>query len=282
MNLMSNERSNSWFSLLPTKSRKARTQPQRSPMGRSTLDWDFGADGAPTSQRSDGRAPQPKPVRRPDAALYQLEQAVPIPTSPSPVRRSRQELPPLDGRTRRVMGTRMALDEALDHWWTDGTLPALGLLRDGLLLLEAGHTLDEAQSSFLLRVALRRQRGMITALRYQRDPDRTAFLIKEALLDQKQPLPPTLLVELQREDDQSASWLDYLVHDLTYEVGVAQGKRRELATRALVQIRPDAQTWALMTNPTATRQVPVPLSYRWRLRWLLWAFLLLVVDLCCA
>jgi formylglycine-generating enzyme required for sulfatase activity len=183
---------------------------------------------------------------------------------------------PKDGRSRRAMATRMALDEALDRWWTDGGLPPLGLLRDGLLLLEGGHPLDEAQSSFLLRVALRHQRGMITALRHQTDPDRTAFLIKEALLDQKQPLPPKLLRELQREDEKSAIWLDYLIHDLAYEVGVAQGKRRELATRALAQIRPDAQAWSATAYAVTTPPQTTPLSYRWGLRWLLWALLLLI------
>ncbi len=278
MNLMSNKRPNSWFSLIPAKSPKVDTRKQayrspvgRLPVGRSTLDWDFGAETMPPEQRQDSRPASPKQARPVDPALYR-----PARPAPEPARQPQQDLP-TDGRARRAMATRMALDEALDHWWTDGALPAVGLLRDGLLLLEAGYPLDEAQSSFLLRVALRRQRGMITALRYQTDADRTAFLIKEALLDQKQPLPPKLLHDLQREDEKSATWLDYLIHDLAYEVGVAQGKRRELATRALAQIHPDAQAWSTTAYATPTVQPPTPLSYRWGLRWLLWALFVLIV-----
>ena len=281
MNLMSNERPNFWFSLLPAKSRKAdaRNQRRRSLVGRSTLDWDFGAESTPLERRGDSRVVPPSVVpprqsRQPDPTPYRPIRPESA-SAPTPVRQPRQEMP-TDGRARRAMATRMALDEALDHWWTDGALPSLGLLRDGLLLLEAGYPLDEAQSSFLLRVALRRQRGMITALRHQTDPDRTAFLIKEALLDQKQPLPPKLLRELQREDEKSATWLDYLIHDLSYEVGVAQGKRQALATRALAQIQPDAQAWAATGYAATTAPPPTPLSYRWGLRWLLWALLLLI------
>lgn len=273
---MSNERLNSWFSLLPAKSPKAdvRDQRRRSSVGRSTLDWDFGAESTPLERRAGSPITPPQRFRRPDLEPYRPVRPEPAAAAPAPVRPP-PELPK-DGRTRRAMATRMALDEALDHWWTDGALPSLGLLRDGLLLLEAGYPLDEAQSSFLLRVALRRQRGMITALRHQTDPDRTAFLIKEALLDQKQPLPPKLLRELQHEDERSATWLDYLIHDLAYEVGVAQGKRQELATRALAQIRPDAQAWSATAYAATTTQQPTPLSYRWGLRWLLWALLLLI------
>lgn len=275
MNFMSNEQPNPWFSLLPTKPHKAdvRNQRQRATKGRSTLDWDFGAENTPVDRRGDSRITTPKPVRRGEAERYRP--ARPEPAASTAAYQLRQEVS-TDGRARRAMATRMALDEALDHWWTDGALPSLGLLRDGLLLLEAGYSLDEAQSSFLLRVALRRQRGMITALRYQSDPDRTAFLIKEALLDQKHPLPPKLLRELQHEDEKSSIWLDYLTHDLSYEVGVAQGKRRELATRALAQIHPDAQAWVATAYATPTQQTPTPLSYRWGLRWLLWALLLLI------
>lgn len=48
-----------------------------------------------------------------------------------------------------------------------------GAARDSLLLLEAGHQLDEAQRSLLLRSTLAYRRGLLTALRYQTDPERT-------------------------------------------------------------------------------------------------------------
>ena len=180
------------------------------------------------------------------------------------------------------MATRVAIDDALDQWWTDGTLPSLTLLRDGLLLVEAGYRLDETQRSFLLRVALRRQRGMITALRYQGDPDRTAFLIKDALLDSKHPLAPHFLAELRQEDEQSNVWMDYLLHDLAHEVGVAQGKRRQLAANVLAQVGPESIRVTAFANAdnspdsTTGRQFSVPpLSYRWTVRWLLWALCIL-------
>ncbi len=154
--------------------------------------------------------------------------------------------------TRRVLATRLALDEALDRWWTSSEHAPLSLLRDGLLLLEAGHDLDETQRSFLLRTALRTNRGMVTALRYQIDADRTAFLLKDALLDTKRPFDPTLINRLRQEDEQSAEWLDYLEHDLAYEATVASGKRSTLAAAALQAI--------LHPSPTAPIRMPATLS----------------------
>lgn len=138
---------------------------------------------------------------------------------------------------RRVLTTRLALDDALDRWWTRSELAPLPLLRDGLLVLEAGHDLDETQRSFLLRTALRTGRGMVTALHYQLDADRTAFLIKEALLDTKHTFDPKLINYLRVEDEQSVEWADYLEHDLTYEATVATGKRSQLAAVALHEIQ---------------------------------------------
>ncbi|MCB0108737.1 MAG: hypothetical protein KDE53_22605, partial [Caldilineaceae bacterium] len=117
---------------------------------------------------------------------------------------------------RRLLATRIALDEALDRWWTNGEHAPTALLRDGLLALEAGHDLDEAQRSFLLRTALRTGRGIVTALHYQLDTDRTAFLLKEALLDTKRPFDPNLINSLRHHDEQSEEWLDFLEHDLAY------------------------------------------------------------------
>jgi hypothetical protein len=203
---------------------------------------------------------------------------------------------------RRVLATRLALDEALDRWWTQSEHAPLPLLRDGLLVLEAGHDLDETQRSFLLRTALRTERGMVTALRYQIDADRTAFLFKEALLDTKQPFNPALIDELRRADEQSDEWIDYLEHDLAYEATVATGKRSQLAAAALRAIKEPAVAsgvpvhgapalgfhhappfLATMSRPRwraqAATQQPAPLrplSHRWSLRWLLWAALILL------
>jgi len=215
---------------------------------------------------------------------------------------------------RRLLATRLALDEAVEQWWTNGEHAPLPLLRDGLLALEAGHSLDETQRSFLLRTALRTKRGMVTALHYQTDPDRTAFLIKDALLDTQDPFDPALIEALYQQDEQGAEWLGDLVHDLAYETTVASGKRSVLAASALQIIRPltiasstparpvtavksalpandaplpssSARYPSLLTalaRPIAPRRARAqgpallrPLSHRWSLRWLFWAVLML-------
>lgn len=126
-----------------------------------------------------------------------------------------------------------ALDEALDRWWSDDELPSLALLREGLLALEAGQTLDEGQRTLLLRTALARNKGVLTALRHQTDPDRTAFLLKETLLEAESPLPPAILWRLQQEDAQSKAWAPILIHELQDEVRAVQGLHQELAAAAL-------------------------------------------------
>lgn len=284
MGPMPKKRPKQWFSLQPEQAPKQEskkyTNGRGTVLGRSTLDWEFGIEEKPVERGAEPALFRRRPATPPEVGPYRPTRSASPPVAPAPAG-SRAVVEPLvaDTGPRRAMATRLAIDEALDHWWTDGTLPSLALLRDGLLLLEAGHTLDEAHCSFLLRVALRRQRGMITALRYQHDTDRTAFLIKDALLDARHPLPPHVLLELQREDEQSTIWLDYLLHDLAYEAQVAQGTRRQLATRALHQLQKRVRVAPLAANASGVRLMLLPLSYRWTLRWLLWALLILVLAL---
>lgn len=282
---MSKKQPKQWFALQPEKTNdqeaKRRSRGRGALLGRSTLDWEFGLEeqaaarsAEPTLfQRKAGPPSTPPETPRPRAAA-----TTPVEREATAARRV-VAAPAVEVNTRRAMATRLAMDEALDRWWTDGTLPALALLRDGLLLLEAGQTLDEVHCSFLLRVALRRQRGMITALRYQLDPDRTAFLLKDALLDAKHPLPAKVLLELYREDERSEIWLDYLLHDLAYEVQVAQGVRRQLAARALAQLQNRIRVAPALVAAPGPRLLLLPLSYRWTLRWLLWALLILGLAL---
>jgi hypothetical protein len=129
-----------------------------------------------------------------------------------------------------------ALDEALDHWWSDNALPAKPLLRDGLLALEAGHDLDEGHRSLLLRAALTHRKGLLTALRHQTDPERTGFLIKEAVLDVWSPLPAATLWQLKQEDPNSRPWVAALTRELEDELTIAQGIQHELAARALATL----------------------------------------------
>lgn len=142
-----------------------------------------------------------------------------------------------DNAPRRLLATRKALDEAVDRWWTNGEVASLELLRDGLLLLEAGHDLDEGQRSLLLRTALALGRGIVTAVHHQTDVDRIAFLLKEAFLDLRPPIAPTLLWWLIEKDDRHPEWAPLLQEDLAYELSISTGERRALALAALRQLK---------------------------------------------
>jgi formylglycine-generating enzyme required for sulfatase activity len=95
------------------------------------------------------------------------------------------------------------LDEALTRWWANGELPPPWLLRDGLLALEAGLALGEAQRSLLLRAALAWGKGIVTALKHQTDDERTVLLLHEALTAWSPPLNAAYLVAIARAPDQS-------------------------------------------------------------------------------
>lgn len=143
-----------------------------------------------------------------------------------------------DARTQRV---RQALNQALDEWWRRGALPGDELLRDGLLVLEAGHDLDESQRTLLLRTALERRRGMVTALRYQSDPERTADLLAEALFKPEQPLTAAELSRLRLNDEHSDAWAPALV-DLLRTTALDAGKHAQAvaALEALSTTAPPA------------------------------------------
>lgn len=155
--------------------------------------------------------------------------------------------PAADARAQRVQ---RALNQALDEWWRRGVLPADDLLRDGLLVLEAGHDLDESQRTLLLRTALARRRGMVTALRYQTDPERTAVLIEESLFKSSQPLAASELARLQQSDDQSAAWTPALV-ELLHTAAAIDGAKRTQATAALAVL-------AAAPLPVTTRTKDAP------------------------
>lgn len=136
----------------------------------------------------------------------------------------------------RVAAVRRSLDQALDGWWRNGALPAPALLRDSLLLLEAGNELDEAQRSLLLRGALVYRRGMLTALRYQTDPERTAVILAEAVLEGNPPLRPDELAQLARSDEQGTAWQPALVLALQQDAAHPDPVRRERVAAALAAL----------------------------------------------
>ena len=173
------------------------------------------------------------PFRRPGSAAA----SPPPPVTPSPR---------IDART---LAVQRALDRALDEWWRRGVLPANELLRDGLLVLEAGHDLDESQRTLLLRTALARRRGMLTALRYQTDPERTAVLLQEALLDPARPLEQGELTRLAQGDEQSAQWEPPLTELLRHEIDLGDAARGAQAAAAL----------ALLADTATLAAVPAPL-----------------------
>lgn len=140
--------------------------------------------------------------------------------------------PTRDARTQRVQRD---LHAALDEWWQHGALPTDELLRDGLLVLEAGHDLDESQRTLLLRTALARRRGMLTALRYQNDPERTAVVLEDALFQAAPPLSASELARLQQSDAQSATWVALLGERLR-TIAATDPTRRSQASAALAAL----------------------------------------------
>lgn len=114
----------------------------------------------------------------------------------------------------RVAAAQRSLDDALEKWWSDNETPSLAVLRDGLLLLEAGYDLSESHRTLLLRTAIAHQRGILTALGYQNDPERTGLIVAEAMLDPRSPLTSAQVRRLAQEDHRSECWLPYLQEEV--------------------------------------------------------------------
>ncbi len=131
----------------------------------------------------------------------------------------------------RVDAVRRALDDALVRWWHAGHLPPDGLLRDGLLVLEAGHPLDEAQRTLLARTALVRRRGITTALRHQTDPERVAGLLRETL--HAGALSLDGLTRLLHETALDPTWTPYLAQELRVDLAAPDPQMVERAEAAL-------------------------------------------------
>ncbi len=162
---------------------------------------------------------------------------------------------------RRAAYVRYWLDDALERWWLDSEMPPLPLVRDGLLALEAGHTLDESQRSMLLRAALFYGRGVLTVLRYQTDGERTAYIIKEALLDPVAPLPVYWLRKMREEDPNGPKWMPYLVKELYHEVLLSVDPGRSLAAAALHELKNPEGLTDLNTD-RVVRAAVLPRLYR--------------------
>lgn len=134
----------------------------------------------------------------------------------------------LDGANR-AASVQRRLSQAVDLWWQQGAMPPIGLVRDGLLALEAGHRLEEAERTLLLRGALYYGKGMRTALHHLNDPERAASVMRDMLLHPSQPLPPAQIADLAQRDDESAEWLAALMYLLREEMAQPLEPRRTLA-----------------------------------------------------
>ncbi len=135
----------------------------------------------------------------------------------------------------RVAAVQRSLDQALGDWWREGRLPDLPVLRNGLLLLEAGYDLDESQRSLLLRAAIYRQRGLLTALSHQTDPERIGLLLAEALMDPASSLTPQQVRRLAREDDGQV-WLSQTRRELFAVAAGGSTADQERARRLLAEL----------------------------------------------
>lgn len=175
-------------------------------------------------------------ARNPDAWAYDRRRSAAV-----------RPAPPVTAVDSRNSAVARALDRALDDWWRAGVLPPTTLLRDGLLALEAGYPLSESQRTLLLRTALARRKGMVTALRYQDDPERTAVLLCDALLDPLAPLPVDPLRTLQAQDSRSAGWSPLLLGLLREEATMADEPRRSQAGAVL-----QALGWPAVPPPSFT------------------------------
>jgi iron(II)-dependent oxidoreductase len=189
--------------------------------GEDVVAWDYGDDGA-AFQRPRNGAPSASSAMKADA---------------------------------RTVAVRRALNHALDEWWRRGVLPSNDLLRDGLLVLQAGHDLDESQRTLLLRTALARRRGVLTALRHQTDPERTAVVLEEAILSPTQPLSAEELRKLQQGDEHSVEWAPVLTGLLRRTMDT-DPMRRNLAAPALAALTNTPPSASVVLPQAATAPAP--------------------------
>ncbi len=129
------------------------------------------------------------------------------------------------------------LAQALEAWWRQGVLPSPALLRDGLLALEAGVALGEAERGLLLRAALFHGKGMLTALAHQPDPERIAAIMVDMLLNPQRPMSPKQVKELLERDPDSQRWRHPLILALQTEAAQPLEPRRTLAQAAILHLQ---------------------------------------------
>jgi hypothetical protein len=167
--------------------------------------------------------------------------------------------PPSNGTfgAARANYVRDQLDHALDLWWSAGQVPPLGLLRDGLLLLEAGGTVPESQRTLLLRGALAYDRGIKTALRHQSDDERVALVLAESVVEWEAPVDPERLSEILAGNERIRS---LLVEELERTRILMTGEARLRAEQALEHLprpsSPGPDFTVIPATPPVVRRRP--------------------------
>lgn len=168
------------------------------------------------------------------------------------------------------------LDRSLDRWWALGELPPTPLLRDALLMLEAGGSVSESQRTLILRAALAYGRGVVTALRHQIDTERVALVLAEALVEWEVPLEAEGVAALVGGN---APVLAYLRGELERSRVLLTGEPRRRAHRALEVLESEevsAGIAAPLTSPPLPSVPTLPVG-RQRIRQILLLLLLLAL-----
>lgn len=129
---------------------------------------------------------------------------------------------------------------AEEEWWQSGQLPSRDLLRSALEVLNSGYTLEPSQLPLLLRTALFYQRGVLTALHYQTDPECTALVLAEAIGTGMPGLTPDVLDSALAADPAASVWRPLLVRELqTLSVTHRNAAVRRRSTTALGLLAPN-------------------------------------------
>lgn len=255
----------------------------------STFEWEFDT-GAPVDTagvspvahpRSEGRSTAlpplrpssqgPEPEIERQGAMADVALKTPRPVSPLAAKYAG-----VDG-LRRARAVMQLLDAALERWWRLGEVAGRDLLREGLLVLEAGHKLDEAQRTLLLRSALVHGTGQLTALHHQTDPERVALVIQEAALTWGPPLPAATVAWLAAQDPRRAGWCAPLIHELQTVAATAAGAQRERAEALLAALAQRGREGDVLERAPEPAE-PAGAARVIRSRWWMAAALALVVG----
>lgn len=174
-------------------------------------------EGAPSRSDSTQSAPEERRGKRSpiqpgtDHSAFAPNKSVPTSTAASSNGATRRDASPGSGLS---ISPRLRDDlaAAVIAWWQSAALPSETLLKDALLALEAGVSLEPSQRTLLGRTALARGKGIITALRHVNDPERVASLVHEAWMNGT--LNETGLDALLREPRLGDAWRRAFANDL--------------------------------------------------------------------